>query len=325
MPSGQDHRLGQRFQDLARHCAGLVFGGQPFGQHGELIAAEARDHVDLAHTGGQALCHCAQNLIAGVVAEAVIDVLEAVEVEEQDRQHLAAALGALQCLVELLAEQAAVRQFGEFVVVGKEARALFLLFAFSDVLQHADHPARGTVFVANHVAAGKHVHDLLFVAQQPELVAPLVRSGLYDTEKQLLHACAVVRMDVLEPGRHVFPGLIRGAAEHRCIVVAAPELVGAQIPVEKGVVGRLCCEAKTFQVAPHCLVRVLAARDVPGDNDAHLLAGKLHAEGDHLGVNGHPVLALMAPGADFARSRPKAHQRFSQALRILRRAKVEKR
>ena len=142
MPPGQDHRLGQRLQDLARHRTGLVFGGQPFGQYREFVTAEAGHHVDLAHTGGKPFRHRAQHLVARIVAKAVVDVLEAVQVEEQDGQHLAAALGPLQRLVERLAEQAAVRQFGELVVVGEETGALFLLLALGDVLQHADQPAR---------------------------------------------------------------------------------------------------------------------------------------------------------------------------------------
>ena len=70
------------FQDLARDRAGLVLGTQPFGQHGELISSEARDHVDLPDTGDQPLRHCAQHFVARVVAQAVVDVLETVEVEE---------------------------------------------------------------------------------------------------------------------------------------------------------------------------------------------------------------------------------------------------
>ena len=174
LPAGEDHGLGQRFQDLARHRAGLIFRRQSFREHGEFVAAESRDHVDLAHTGGEPFRDRTQYFIARVVAEAVVDVLEAIQIEEQDGQHFSAALGALQRLVQRLPEQAAVRQLGQFVVVGEEARAFFLLLAFGDVLQHAVHAARRPVLGAAYVTARKDMHDLLVRAHEPELVAPLV-------------------------------------------------------------------------------------------------------------------------------------------------------
>ena len=57
----------------------------------ELVAAQARDGVVLAEQAREALAHLAQHLVAVVVAEGVVDLLEAVEVEQHDRD---AGLGA---------------------------------------------------------------------------------------------------------------------------------------------------------------------------------------------------------------------------------------
>jgi hypothetical protein len=50
------------------------------------------------------------------MAEGVVDELEAVEVDEQDRDAAAAALGAAEGVVEAVEEQRAVWQPGEGVV-----------------------------------------------------------------------------------------------------------------------------------------------------------------------------------------------------------------
>ena len=55
-------------------------------QHGELVAAQPRHQVARAHAVGQAARHLAQQRVAGDVAEAVVDDLEAVEVEEHHRE-----------------------------------------------------------------------------------------------------------------------------------------------------------------------------------------------------------------------------------------------
>ena len=51
----------------------------------ELVAAQARDRVGRAHRGGQPGRQREQHLVAGGVAERVVDHLEAVEVEHEDR------------------------------------------------------------------------------------------------------------------------------------------------------------------------------------------------------------------------------------------------
>ena len=58
-----------------------------------------------------------QELVAGHVAEAVVDDLEAVEVEEEDGEVIVRApLGARDGLVEPVGEQGAVGQAGQGVV-----------------------------------------------------------------------------------------------------------------------------------------------------------------------------------------------------------------
>ena len=85
-------------------------------EHRELVAAEAGHRVAGADRVAQPVGDLDQQLVAGGVAEAVVDLLEAVEVQEQDR-HVVGAAAAVQRLLEPLPEQRAVGQLGEAVVV----------------------------------------------------------------------------------------------------------------------------------------------------------------------------------------------------------------
>ena len=64
----------------------------------------------------------ADQVVAGVVAERVVDRLEAVDVDDHHRALAAVAGGEGDVLVELGAEAAAVEQAGERVVVGEVAQ-----------------------------------------------------------------------------------------------------------------------------------------------------------------------------------------------------------
>ena len=70
------------------------------------------------------------------MAERVVDALEFVEVEVEHRKLLAAP-DPLQRLVELLAEQHAVGQIGQRIVVRQMRDPLLRQLALGDVLDHA--------------------------------------------------------------------------------------------------------------------------------------------------------------------------------------------
>ena len=79
------------------------------GEHDrELVAAHPGDEVAGPDAAAQAAATRDEELVAGVVAEAVVHVLEAVEVEEQHRERVAGPAPAAHAL-QLLVEAAAVR------------------------------------------------------------------------------------------------------------------------------------------------------------------------------------------------------------------------
>ena len=67
------------------------------------------------------------------MAEQIVDVLEAIEVEEQHGHVVAVAFGGDQRLIESILQQRAVRQPGQGIVVGDVPDALFGLHALEDL------------------------------------------------------------------------------------------------------------------------------------------------------------------------------------------------
>ena len=78
-------------------------------EHGELVAAEPGDHVAGAQRALDPLRDDLEQPVADLVAEGVVDLLEPVEVEEEQRERLAAAGALLEGAVEGPEQELAVR------------------------------------------------------------------------------------------------------------------------------------------------------------------------------------------------------------------------
>ena len=107
----------------------------------------------------------AEEPVAGRVPEGVVDALEAVEVEEQDRDHAVAAAQAGQRLVEPLAQQLAVRQLRHRVVQGEVAGALLGRYLGRDVAGRATIPKEAAETVESGLAGE---------AQDPALIGAVL-------------------------------------------------------------------------------------------------------------------------------------------------------
>ena len=126
--------------DRLEHALGDALRGVAVGvaqQHGELVAAEAGHDVRLADAVVQRAADRADDLVAGLVAAGVVDVLEAVEVEQEERALAAVAGGVGDELGQLLVEAAAVEQLGQRVVVGEVLELVLEALALRDVADDA--------------------------------------------------------------------------------------------------------------------------------------------------------------------------------------------
>ena len=115
-PPSDLERLLHGAHDAPRDRPGALDVGGRGQQDRELVAAEPGDRVALADAFLQALGELHQQQVADVVAERVVDLLEAVEVEQQQRQRLAGARRGAQRLGQAVLEQQAVGQPGQRVV-----------------------------------------------------------------------------------------------------------------------------------------------------------------------------------------------------------------
>ena len=83
--------------------------------HGEFLAAEPADQIGLAQTRARGLGEDLQHLVADRVAEAVVDRLEMIEIDQQHGDRAVARDLLLQQRLGVLQERAAIEQAGERV------------------------------------------------------------------------------------------------------------------------------------------------------------------------------------------------------------------
>jgi hypothetical protein len=130
-----------------RHLLGLA----PMGvhaQHGELVASEPGGGVARAQQRREPPRDGAQDLVAGGVAEAVVDGFEVVEVAEQHRQAGAVTAGSPEALFEPVGEQCPVGQPGQRIVQRLMRHPLLQLDPLAGVLHVHDQVRRGAASVA---------------------------------------------------------------------------------------------------------------------------------------------------------------------------------
>ena len=114
---GDLERLRELGQDAAGHARGFAGVGDVREADDELVAAQPRGGVLLAQAVGEALRDGGQQQVADRVAERVVDVLEAVEIEEQHGELAASAMRAGDRLPDAIREQRPVGQAGQRVVM----------------------------------------------------------------------------------------------------------------------------------------------------------------------------------------------------------------
>ena len=101
-------RRRHRVEQLAGDQRGVLGLGEVLDQDRELVAAQPRDRVGLAQAVAEPLRHDRQQAVAGAMAEAIVDRLEAVEVEDHDREQALVAPRPGQRALEAVLEQRAV-------------------------------------------------------------------------------------------------------------------------------------------------------------------------------------------------------------------------
>ena len=188
----------------------LVRVGHAVEQDRELVAAEPGDGVRRPHGRLEPPRDRDQQPVSRLVAERVVDELEAVEVEEEDggRRLRGGALGTADRLVEAVEEEHAVRQAGEGVVHRVVLEALLGLLAVGDIGLAADDPRGVTLGVADGHAAGEHPAVAAVAVLDPVLLLEVVRRAGAVRFEGLLDGCPIVGVDAAQPLSRRLPELL---------------------------------------------------------------------------------------------------------------------
>ncbi len=150
-PVGPGH-LGQ---DVAGHPLGIQRRLDLGQQHHELIAAETAHRVAGAHRAPDPLRHRLEQLVAGIMAVAIVDLLEMVQVHEHQRQRLMLAAGKPQGLLQPVLQQQPVRQPGQRIMVGTMRQRARQIMRGGHVLQGQHHAIEALAVRGRH-----RQHDL---------------------------------------------------------------------------------------------------------------------------------------------------------------------
>ena len=278
-----EERLDERVADAGRHLAGIVLGDLAGEHQGELVAAEP-GHQSVVELLGEAVADAPQQLVADVVAEGVVDLLELVEVHHQQRHLLAGGRRLPHRAVQLLVEQAPVGQAGEPVVEGLAPQRLGGGDGVGDVLEGDGHgPVRE--------GEGPQGHDpLLGVGRLDDQVVDAER------HRPLDHAGEPVPKPGADQCRE---GLLDGAADLGVQVPAHQPLrrrVGGPQPQHLTAVLAVLLQAQHDKRLVDAVddVRVLVDPVLDlhpvGDVDAHALEGERHP--GTVDRHGHPVVQV---------------------------------
>ena len=131
-------RTSERVPDALGELTGGVGIGHVLEQDRELVTAEPRRRVAGAQAAAEALGRRHEEPVTGFVAERVVHGLEVVDVEEQDREALGAALRPLGRVLHAVAEPCLVRQAGELVVERPVHELVLEALALGEVAEAPD-------------------------------------------------------------------------------------------------------------------------------------------------------------------------------------------
>ena len=214
----QRDRLVQHRDDALGELDRLGDVGDVFAHDHELVAAEARHRVGRADRTGEPTRDLDEQLVADDVTETVVDELEAVEVEEQDRDVALGAFGARQRVREAVDEQQAVGEVGEVVVQRLVRERLLGALAVGDVAHLHEVVARVAVGVAHERHVDQHRDDAA-VAPHHAVLALVERVRRRCSRRSMppTRALALGRVEELEraPTEQPVAGCARAARRAR--------------------------------------------------------------------------------------------------------------
>ena len=172
------------------------------------------------------------------MAQAVVDIFEAVQVHEQHcEQVILAAAGVLDGVVQAVNEQGAVGQPGQRVIQGVVHQALLHLLALGDIGLRAGHAVNVALCIPNGNAAAVHPTQRPIFVVHAVLALEVVRQALDVRRDVHFELPEIITVNALEPFRHRIAQLAILIAEHGLPARRVIDAVGAHIPIPQPIVG----------------------------------------------------------------------------------------
>ena len=279
-------------------------------QHDELVAADPRDRVPGAKHPRHPPRQRHQEMVANGMAEAVVDELEAVDVDEQNRAAAARlAPGAHYGLVYAVHEQRPVGEPGERVVKCVVLEPDLGAAAIGDVRERARHPCHLGVAAADREAAAEHPAPGSIGVAHPVLgfqMRCMPGDVRVDRRPQAQH---IVAVHEVKPGGWILVARALGLAQDRAPAWREVDPIAPQIPVPDAVVRGPHGERVSLLALDQVVERPLMADRI---SDRALQSGGLEVlldevVGDPEGSRLQIDLVVAGPGEDDHR-RPRARR-----------------
>ena len=200
---------------------------------GELVAAEARHGIERAHDAGDAAGDGEQHGIGGGMADALLELHEAVDVDEEDRRLDAAGhAGADQGALEPVEEELLVGQAGQAVVHGVVQQAVAAGAVLVDVLQGADDAVDLAVAAQHRLHPHAEGAVVAVVGGEPHVGGDLAAAQFDQGVEGGAEAVAILGVDAVEPALDGAAQRAAALAEAGAEFVGDRDAVALDVPVE---------------------------------------------------------------------------------------------
>ena len=135
--------LAQMIDDAPGQTGGVLVRFDVLLKHHEFVAAEPRHEILRAQHFAQAIGDRTQQLVAAGMTQRIVDLLELIEVDEQQRRQLLGIVRNRQQALDLVAEIDPVGQRRQFVIARQMGDSGFRIAPLGDVFQQHDRAAAG--------------------------------------------------------------------------------------------------------------------------------------------------------------------------------------
>ena len=126
-------RIGCAANDLFSAALNVSYRAEFGHDNDELVSTHPGDGVGFANDGEQALPYCREEYIAVGMAKRIVDLLEVVDVNEEDRSLVSVVLCSKDRLAETLVQERAIGQAGEMIVMRQIVDVIGAVTVFGDI------------------------------------------------------------------------------------------------------------------------------------------------------------------------------------------------